>query len=139
MKKITAITLAVLSLVSCVPTRAADNPPPLDKAKSFAFGGVGVAGTISSSELSFREVMNSANALKRFHAILESGTNEAKLYALCGIRALDPGACDSAAAALIKSDPQVETISGCMIGHQGAAGVIKNIRDGRYDACWRKK
>ncbi|HEY2572827.1 MAG TPA: hypothetical protein VGH65_02120 [Verrucomicrobiaceae bacterium] len=135
--KLSVIALAALSCCGIV--RAGESSTTFLKVKSFAFGGIGVAGTISQGEAAFRTVMERPDALEQFKVVLAKGSNEAALYALCGIRALDPASFEEAAAPLVKKNPDVETIAGCMISRQKAAGVVKNIADGRYDSHWNKK
>lgn len=136
--------MKLMILIPCIATLMtgnvlADGVESLAKVKSFAFGGVGYAGTISQGESLFRSVLAGHDALAQFRKILSKGTPEAKLYALCGIRALDRDSFASAAAALRAEDPKVETVAGCMISKQSAAGVIKNISSGVYDRYWSKK
>jgi hypothetical protein len=101
--------------------------------KEFAFGGVGVAGVTSQGELAFRAVLTSPNALELFKSALSTGTNECKLYALCGIRKLEPRSFDNYSQALIQANPAVTTIGGCIIAPQEARSLIKSISAGHYD------
>jgi len=101
--------------------------------KCFAFGGVGYAGTTSKGELAFRSVLASSNALELFETILSKGTDEAKLYALCGIRSLHRESFDAAAKKLRAADPKVNTMSGCLATEEKASAVIRRIADGAYD------
>ena len=80
---------ALAALAWCGIVRAEDAAASLMKVKSFAFGGIGVAGTTSLGEAGFRSILERRDALEQFRAVLSKGTNEAALYALCGIRALD--------------------------------------------------
>lgn len=138
---------AVIALIPLIATAccllAADKPgdavTSLASVKSFAFGGIGVAGTPSPGEGLFRTVLSHPKALSEFHTILSTGTAEAKLYALCGVRALDPTAFKEAAEPLKKENPQVETIGGCMIMKMPAASVVASIAAGNYDLYWKKK
>ena len=142
MKINAAIALIPLLAMACclmAADKASEATASLAKVKSFAFGGIGVAGTPSPSEAHFRTVLAQHNALADFRAVLANGTPEAKLYALCGIRILDPSSFNEAAEPLKKSNPTVETIGGCIITKVPAAGVITNIAAGRYDAYWKKK
>jgi hypothetical protein len=101
--------------------------------KCFAFGGVGYAGTTSQGEIAFRAVLESTNALKLFEATLSKGSDEAKLYALCGIRSLNKESFNVAAKALKEADPKVTTMSGCLVTEEKASAVIQRIADGAYD------
>ncbi len=137
-----AIALVPMIAMACC-LLAADKPSDaaasLAKVKSFAFGGIGIAGTPSQSEAHFRTVLEHRNALAEFRDVLATGTPEGKLYALCGIRILDPSSFEAAAEPLKKSNPTVETIGGCIITKVPASGVITNIAAGRYDVHWKKR
>lgn len=136
----TKLCIGAVVLTAWLGAAFADDPvESLLKVKSFAFGGIGIAGTISPGEVSFRGILDRPDALALFRTVLAKGSAEAALYALCGIRALDRAAFEAAADPLRKRNPEVETIGGCMISHQKAAGVIKNIADGQYDRYWNKK
>jgi hypothetical protein len=106
--------------------------------KCFAFGGVGYAGTTSKGELAFRAVLTSTNALELFETILSKGTDEAKLYALCGIRSLHREAFDTAAKKLRAADPKVSTVSGCLLTEEKVSAVIQRITDGAYDNYFKR-
>ncbi len=101
--------------------------------KQFAFGGVGYAGTTSDGEQAFRAVRASTNAVQLFRAALSNGSNEAKLYALCAIRQMDNRSFATDAKAFLRANPEVTTMSGCIVGHERAAAVVKRIAAGYYD------
>lgn len=101
--------------------------------KQFAFGGVGIAGVTSQGELAFRSVLNSPSALPLFKNAFSQGTNECKLYALCGIRKFDSNLFDRYSKELIQTNPTVTTVGGCIVAPQGAGSVVRNIAAGHYD------
>jgi hypothetical protein len=68
-----------------------------------------------------------------FQSVLVKGSSEAKLYALAGIRRLNPKQFNAAAKPLLTANPEVSTMSGCMVNHEKAAAVIKRIAGGEYD------
>ncbi len=107
-------------------------------AQFFAFGGVGEAGTISPGEKAFSTVLASTNALSLFRKTLAKGTTEARLYALFGLRRLDRRSFDSAAKDLVTANPKVTTMTGCIVWHEQAATLVKQIAEGRYDV-WLSK
>ena len=106
--------------------------------KEFAFGGVGFAGTTSAGEKAYRTVFASTNALALFQSALAKGSNEAKLYALAAIRHLDKKSFDAGAKALLAANPEVRTMSGCIVNHEKAEAVVKRIAGGLYDG-WAGK
>jgi hypothetical protein len=101
--------------------------------KCFAFGGVGYAGTTSPGEIAFRAVLESTNALELFETTLSKGSDEAKLYALCGIRSLNKESFNAAAKSLKATNPKVTTMSGCLVTEEKVSVVIRRIADGAYD------
>ena len=142
--KTSAGIVAVLILLSCGASFGAEpSAPPSNSVQSacaalatvrcFAFGGVGYTGAISAGEEAYRAVLGSTNALGLFETILSRGTSEAKLYALCGIRRLHPEAFAAAAKDLRTTDPQVNTMSGCLLTEEPASAVIRRIANGDYD------
>jgi hypothetical protein len=106
-------------------------------ARQFALGGVGFDCRTSTGEVAFQAVLHSRNPAQIFKLVFSQGpfeaTAEGKLYALCGIRATDRGAFDTYANLLVSTNAEVTTISGCNIGHEKAADVVKRITDGGYD------
>jgi hypothetical protein len=131
-----AIALLPMIATACC-LLAADKPSDaaasLAKVKSFSFGGIGAAGIPSQSEAHFRTVLDHHTALAEFRGVLANGTPEAKLYALCGIRILDPSSFNEAAEPLKKSNPTVETIGGCIIWRAPFKQLLDRIKAGEYD------
>ena len=78
----------------------------------------------------YRTVFASINALALFQSALAKGSNEAKLYALAAIRHLDKKSFDAAAKALLAANPEVSTMSGCIVNHEKAEAVVKRIAGG---------
>ncbi len=148
MKRLTgtaALTL-LLSAQFCAGAQsrgAARATPPLEQAHQayekiiqvpyFAFGGVGIGGVTSEGEKAFRTIAASTNALPLFRKALANGSDAAKLYALCGIRLLDKRSFDSAARALMASNPEVSTMTGCFVGREQAGAIVKRIAEGAYE------
>ncbi len=106
----------------------------LSSAPFFAFGGVGYAGSISQGEKAFREMCASSNALPLFKAALTNENPSARIYALCGIRTLDPKSFDQLAKPLVDANPSVLVMSGCMLSEEPASKVVSRIKNGAYDA-----
>lgn len=140
MRNLLYLVIVVIAVASCAILRADDAVASLGHAKLFAFGGIGVAGTKSEGEKLFERVMASPDALTHFRSVLKSGTSEGRLYALCGLRALDKAAFTDSASSM-KSDTKttVQTAAGCMISHQLVSSVVSNIEKGNYDHYLSKK
>jgi hypothetical protein len=136
------LLIALLVLMS-VQGFAGESAPPKDSQQAyqqllsvrcFAFGGFGFAGIKSQGELCFRMVASSTNALPLFRATLQHGTTEAQLYALCGIRHLAPGACDTAAAPVITANKKVTEMIGCELISEHASNTVVRIKSGSYES-----
>jgi hypothetical protein len=108
-------------------------------ARRFAFGGVGVGGDTSTGEFAFHAVLRARNAPLLFKAVFVQGTEEGKLYALCGIRATARSDFDSYATILVGTNAEVTIQSGCIVNEERAAEVVKRIRDGTYDSHFSQR
>ena len=128
-----------IAVASCAILQADDAVASLGQVKMFAFGGIGVAGTPSQGQQLFNRVLDSPDALNHFRGIMKNGTPAGKLYALCGLKALDKAAYGTALATLKTDKTAVETAAGCMISHQPVASIVKNIEDGHFDHYFSKK
>jgi hypothetical protein len=105
----------------------------LIKVRCFAFGGVGRAGQTSTGEVAFRAILRSDKGAELFKSAISEGSEEAKLYSLCGIRLLDRTSFAASAQPLSKGDSEVTTMSGCIGGHETVGAVVRQIADGVYD------
>jgi hypothetical protein len=74
-----------------------------------------------------------------FGLVLSRGTEEGKLYALCGIRATDRASFARYAAIVASTNAEVRTLSGCIGSHEPAADVVGRIAAGVYDQYLREK
>ena len=138
-----SLSLAASLILVAWRSFAADSSTPLQNPeqayqqllsiKCFAFGGVGYAGIPSRGELCFKKVLSSANALQRFKAVLTNGTPEGKLYALFGIRQIFRSDFAAQAESVLKENPRVTTMSGCIMRHEPATNVVARIAAGYYD------
>ena len=140
---IAALSVCGLNILA-QPLRRPDSPSPqqayeqLLTVRRFAFGGVGYAGVTSQGEIAYRAIAGSTNALALFSATFTNGNAQAKLYALCGIRRFAPGTFDAHACSLIVANPQVETMSGCIVRHEFATNVVARISSGSYDIYFKR-
>ncbi len=106
----------------------------LSSARFFAFGGVGFAGSTSEGEKAYGEICASSEALPLFKAALTNENPCTKLYALCGVRRLEPKSFDKLARPLAEANPPVRVMSGCILSEEGASNIIARIKRGAYDA-----
>lgn len=116
-----------------------DSDNGLQKAGSFALGGIGVAGTMSAGERALRDVLNQPNAVARLEALLSSASPAGKLYALLGLRLRDRAAYERALAKCRTIDAKVETARGCMLSQESFADLVKEIERGQYDTFLERK
>lgn len=146
-----ALLLALLGCC-CISCRSTHNPIAswtpgegfgyLLVARRFSLGGVGIDGRTSTGEYAFRAVLRGQNPAGIFKLVLSPGaqaTEEGKLYALCGLRATDRAAFDEQAAIIATNNAQVTIQSGCIVGSEGAADLVKRISNGAYDAYFTKR
>jgi hypothetical protein len=118
--------------------QSAQQPPAdatferLAKVSTFAFGGVGFAGTISEGEKDYDAIRARATALADFERLYETGNTMAKAYALVGIHELDAKGFKVLADAERGSAEKIDTMQGCIVSHETFGDVVKQIEAGRY-------
>jgi hypothetical protein len=128
----------LLLLTWAVTTHAADPLQTLSSIHDFAFGGIGVAGTISEGEVAFREIYNRPSAKDDFLQLLNSGNPQAKCYALVALRGLNPQIYSSKIEEYKKDETKVTTIGGCMIAVFPMSSVATSVEAGYYDSYIKK-
>ena len=102
-------------------------------AKSFAFGGVGVAGLMSEGERNLRAVLDRFDASQQLQAALPHATPAGTLYILVGLRRCDRAAYQKVFDSLSRSNGDVEVVRGCMISKEPFRQVLSQVQDGRFD------
>jgi hypothetical protein len=105
----------------------------LAAAKSFAFGGIGVAGLMSEGERNLRAVLERPDASQQLQAALTHATPAGELYILVGLRRCDPAAYQKIFSSLPRPDDDVEVARGCMISREPFRQLLSQIQDGRFD------
>ena len=111
----------------------------MQSAGSFALGGIGVAGTMSSGERALREVLKQPDAVARLEAMLPGASPAGKLYALLGLRIRDRPAYELALEKCRSTDAKVETARGCMLSQESFRDLVKEIERGQYDTFLDRK
>jgi hypothetical protein len=106
--------------------------PELANIHVFAFGGVGFAGATSNGETEYRKIQAGTRAQSHFEELFQSGSLEAKCYALVGLQKLSPRKFRELSAPWRTATAQVTTMRGCVIGHEPIALIIKSIEAGGY-------
>jgi hypothetical protein len=107
--------------------------------KRFAFGGVGFFGGTSNGEFAFCAILKSPKASDLFKDIYLQGTDEGKLYALCGLRVIDHDAFNHYFAIFRTENKRITTQSGCVIREEPAGEVIQRIVAGYYDSHFTER
>jgi hypothetical protein len=136
-KTLTVTLIAGIILAQCGVSLAApsENTPARDlaAAKSFAFGGVGVAGLMSEGERNLRAVLQRSDASQQLQAALTHATPAGELYILVGLRRCDPAAYQKVFGSLARPNTDVEVARGCMISREPFPKLLSQIQDGRFD------
>jgi hypothetical protein len=113
----------------------AENSPVRDlaAAKSFAFGGVGVAGLMSEGERNLRAVLQQSDASRQLQAALTHATPAGELYILVGLRRCDRAAYQKISGSLAIPNDDVEVARGCMISREPFRRLLSEVQEGRFD------
>jgi hypothetical protein len=105
----------------------------LAAAKSFAFGGVGVAGLMSEGERNLRAVLQQSDASRQLQAALAHATPAGELYILVGLRRCDRAAYQKISGSLAIPNDDVEVARGCMISREPFRRLLSEVQEGRFD------
>jgi len=105
----------------------------LARENTFALGGVGVAGTMSSGEQDLRALLKEANAVQQLQSLLKNASPAGQLYALLGLRLRDRPAYDQALPAFRTRSDEVSTLHGCIMMKEKMDAIVKQIEHGDYD------
>src|SRR5438067_5988404 len=137
MKTFIIILIAGIVMVQSDVSLAAtpENSPARDlaAAKSFAFGGVGVAGLMSEGERNLRAVVERPDASQQLQVAFAHATLAGELYILVGLRRCDRAAYQKIIGSLARPNDDVEVARGCMISRQPFRQLLSQIHDGRFD------
>jgi len=129
---ITGIVLVqsgVLAAISSENSAARD----LAAAKSFAFGGIGVAGLMSEGERNLRAVLGQPDASQQLQTALSHATPAGELYILVGLRRCDRAAYQKIFDSVARPNDNVEVARGCMISREPFRQLLSQIQEGRFD------
>jgi hypothetical protein len=105
----------------------------LAAAKSFAFGGIGVAGLMSEGERNLRAVLERPDASQQLQAALAHATPAGKLYILVGLRRCDRAAYQKIFDSVARPNDDVEVARGCIISREPFRQLLSQIQEGRFD------
>jgi hypothetical protein len=132
---ITLVASIVLAQLGISLSAASDNSAVHDLAvaKSFAFGGIGVAGLMSEGERNLRAVLELPDPSQQLQAALPHATPAGKLYILVGLRRCDRAAYQKISGSLAVPNDNVEVARGCMISKEPFRQLLSEIQEGRFD------
>ena len=137
MKTLAIVLIASIALVQFDVSLAAASQNSaardLAAAKSFAFGGVGVAGLMSEGERNLRAVLQQSDASQQLQAALAHATPAGELYILVGLRRCDPAAYQKVIDSVARPNGDVEIARGCMISREPFRQLLSEIQNGRFD------
>ena len=140
----TILLLAIFALTACSsgPTGVDDDPAdsvePGDAAEStdaaaklkkigiYAFGGIGIAGTLSEGEKLYSAVISQDGAKSDFLDIAKNGTIEAKMYAMHGLAKIAPAEFARLRPSFDEKD-EVKSMSGCIIWATSTGEILDGI------------
>ncbi len=136
MPTITLIALVVIAAFVLTSSRALGDPcSELAHAKSFSFGATVRAGRVVSGEKAFSQVLHLPNPEACFREILKKGNAEGKMYALAGLRELNPAQFQIEAERLKGQRFSVVVLATeqrGVIERQSSESVIKQIGNGVF-------
>ncbi len=107
-------------------------------ADKFALGGIGVAGTMSKGESALRTILDRPDAASQLEKMLPHATDAGRLYILVGLRMRDRLAYKRAFDLYSQHDSTVETVRGCMIGHESFKALMREIDRGNFDVLLKQ-
>ena len=130
---LTAVMMLAQSDVSTADTSQNSAARDLAAAKSFAFGGVGVAGLMSAGERNLRAVLDQPNASQQLQAALAHATPAGQLYILVGLHRCDRAAYQKIFGSVAVPNGDVEVARGCIISREAFRQLLSQIQEGRFD------
>jgi hypothetical protein len=132
---LTLIAFIVVAQWNILVATPSDNSAARDlaAAKTFAFGGIGVAGLRSDGERNLRTILDRSDASEQLQAFLVHATPAGELYMLVGLRRCDPVAYQKIFRSLAQRSGDVEVARGCMISREPFGRLLSKIHDGEFD------
>ncbi len=104
----------------------------LQAAPTFSSAAVGEAGITPSEVLAWRTLLWSADAGTRFKDLLATGSPAGQLYALTGLRVIDPAFYRQAVTRVGRLGGTVQTVRGCIVMNERVADLVREIDEGRW-------
>jgi hypothetical protein len=105
----------------------------LTNARLFSVGGIGFEGSINPAEIFSRKIIFEDDPSSVFMDILEHGTPEAKMYALCGLYFTNLKTYRKAAAPYRNPHDPVEIMEGCVGKQSTYENLIRELEAKRFE------
>ncbi|MDF3887482.1 MchS3 family protein [Cupriavidus basilensis] len=101
----------------------------LANANNFSLGMVGFSGHISENEIIYTRILKNRAAKNIFTEIIRSdeSTNEAKLYAACGLRTLSPPLFKKETPSILRKDGSASVLRADILNKEKMKDLIKSI------------
>ncbi len=129
-----ALGLVCQNLTGSESPNSTDDPvDTLKKASLFCIGGFGYAGTISPGEKALRELLKRTDAKPALIRLLDEATPEGQMYALVGLKTMEPAELKSRLNSCRKQSGQVRTARGCILSNEAISHVVKEVEAGQFD------
>lgn len=102
-------------------------------------GGTGYGGGMSVGERALRAVLAGPDAAQRLERMWPSASDAGRLYILLGLRARDRAAYQRVLALSPQRNPEVETMNGCIVGHESFRRLVRQIDRGGFDDLLKRR
>ena len=104
----------------------------LRTAPTFASASIGYGGIVPDAVVAWRTVLGHPMAVRFFLKLMHTATPEGRLYALAGLRALDPSLFRSAAEPHRRSRAPVKAMAGCLGFSMATADLVYELDRGMW-------
>ncbi|MFJ1251207.1 MchS3 family protein [Cupriavidus sp. CuC1] len=130
------IYLTLLSAIGGAQSFASTDVDQIDRdkeklanASTFSLGMVGFTGHISENEKIYRKILKNREANEIFKEIIRSkeSTNEAKLYAACGLRTLSPSLFKKTASDILPNGGSASVLRADILNKEKMTDLIESI------------
>jgi hypothetical protein len=112
------------------PKTVEENVAAIRTATFFSIGGIGFAATLNPSEIALQALVKQPDGLAQCRRLLDTATPAGQLYALYGLKLLDPKGFQGELPRFQKSKTKVSAMSGCS-GYEDTVGKIASQIDRR--------
>lgn len=109
------------------------------EARTLQSAQVGYGGDLPDEVIAYRRLLLEPDAPALFEGLIGSARPAGRLYALCGLREVDPARAAALARPLLADETPVSTLDGCLGGSQAAQALARQLLDDENVAMvrWR--